>query len=256
MRIAVAGGTGVVGRHAVAAAQEAGHDVLSMSRRTGVDIRTGRGLASALEGVDVVIDASNPATTNRDKAAAFFTEETRRLQEVGHDQGVRRLVTISIVGVDRVPGFGYYLAKLAHEEAALAGPLPVTILRATQFHEFPAQILTRTRKGPIALVPRMAVQTIAARTVGEMLVDVAADTAHDGATTVEIAGPDRGDLVHLARTVVRSRSQRVAVLPLRIPGAAGRAMRGDALLPTPSVKILGPSFTEWLSGDGLATVGV
>jgi uncharacterized protein YbjT (DUF2867 family) len=257
MRIAVAGGTGVVGGHAVIAAREAGHDVVSMSRRSGVDLRTGQGLASALEGVEVVIDTSNPGTTGRQRATDFFTEATRRLHEVGHERGVRRLVTMSIVGIDRVPDYGYYLAKLAHEAAAMAGPLPVTILRATQFHEFPAQILSRTRKGPVALMPRMTVQTVAARTVGETLVDIAVrtGTGRGTATTVEMAGPEPGDLVDLARTVVRRRGERVAVLPLRLPGAAGRAMRGGALLPTPEVAILGPSFTEWLSGDGLATVG-
>jgi hypothetical protein len=103
----------------------------------------------------------------------------------------------------------------------------------------------------------MTVQTVAARTVGETLVDIAVrtGTGRETATTVEMAGPEPGDLVDLARTVVRRRGERVAVLPLRLPGAAGRAMRRGALLPTPEVAILGPSFTEWLSGDGLATVG-
>jgi nucleoside-diphosphate-sugar epimerase len=39
MRIAVAGGTGTVGRHVVAHAQNAGHDVVVLSRSRGVDVR-------------------------------------------------------------------------------------------------------------------------------------------------------------------------------------------------------------------------
>jgi uncharacterized protein YbjT (DUF2867 family) len=146
MRIAVAGGTGIVGRYVVEAAQQAGHEVAVMSRRTGVDVRSGEGLAAALAGADVIVDTTNAGTTDRAKATAFFTETTGRLQAVGAGEGVARLVTLSIVGLERVAGYGYYEAKLAQDSAVLAGPLPVTIVRATQFHEFPAQVLRRTRR--------------------------------------------------------------------------------------------------------------
>ena len=182
MRIAVAGGTGTVGKYVVLAAEQAGHQVAVLSRRAGVDVRTGDGLDAALAGVDLVVDATNPATTNGAKASAFFTEVSRRLQQVGAAQEVSRLVTVSIVGIDRVPGFGYYQAKQAQEAAALDGPLPVTIVRATQFHEFPAQILGRAHLGRFGVMPRMRVQSIAARTVGEVVVEVG--TAPPGETTV------------------------------------------------------------------------
>jgi len=187
MRIAVAGGTGTVGRYVVQAAEQSGHHVVVLSRRAGIDLQNGEGLAAALEGIEVVVDATNAGTTNQAKATAFFCEVSRRLQTVATAQGVTRLVTLSIVGADRVPGFGYYQAKLAHEAAALEGPLPATIVRATQFHEFPAQILGRTRMGPMAMVPRMRVQPIAARTVGEVLLEVAAGLP--GQEMVEVAGP-------------------------------------------------------------------
>ena len=252
MRIAVAGGTGTVGRYVVQAAEQSGHHVVVLSRRAGVDVRKGDGLDAALEGIEVVVDATHAGTTNRAKATAFFCEVSRRLQTVATAQGVTRLVTLSIVGADRVPGFGYYQAKLAHEAAALEGPLPATIVRATQFHEFPAQILGRTRMGPMAMVPRMRVQPIAARTVGEVLLEVAAGLP--GQEMVEVAGPEPADLVDLARSVVARRGQRVAVLPVRVPGRAGKAMRSGALLPTPGVRLAGPGFADWLAGEDLAAV--
>jgi hypothetical protein len=55
--------------------------------------------------------------------------------------------------------------KLEQERLALGGSLTATIVRATQFHEFPGQILQMTRRGPIAVVPRMRVQTVAASAV-------------------------------------------------------------------------------------------
>jgi len=253
MRIAVAGGTGTVGKYVVLAAEQAGHQVGVLSRRTGIDVRTGDGLDAALAGVDVVVDATNPSTTNGAKASAFFTEVSRRLQHVGAAQGVSRLVTVSIVGIDRVPGFGYYQAKQSQEGAALDGPLPVTIVRATQFHEFPAQILGHAHLGRIGVMPRMRVQSIAARTVGEVVVEVA--TAPPGEITVEVAGPEPADLVDLARAIASRPDHRMAVVPLRVPGRAGKAMRSGALLPRPGVRLAGPGFADWLNGEDLAAVG-
>ena len=50
MKIAVAGGTGTVGRHVVSVARDRGHQVVSLSRADGVDLVTGRGLDEALRG--------------------------------------------------------------------------------------------------------------------------------------------------------------------------------------------------------------
>ncbi len=247
MKLAVAGGTGVVGRHVVRAARERGHDVVVVSRSEGVDLRSGSGLAGALEGVDVVVDTANAATMQRAEGTAWFTETTRHLQSIGAERGVSRLVTLSIVGLERVP-IGYYQAKLAQEATATAGPLPVTIVRATQFHEFAAQVLSRARTGPVAFVPHMRIQPVAARALAEVLVDVADQPAGDA--TVEVAGPQVDDLVALARATVRRRGRHVAVLPLRVPGAAGRAMRSGGQLPGPGARIVGPTFEAWLrTGD-------
>lgn len=154
------------------------------------------------------------------------------------------------MGLERVPGYGYYQAKLEQEVAARSGPLPVSIVRATQFHEFPAQILARTQKGPFAVAPRMKIQPIAARAVGETLVDVATIPARP--PTVEVAGPEPADLVDLARALIAHRGQRVAVIALCIPGAAGKSMNGGALIPTPDVRTIGPTFTQWLESPDSA----
>src|ERR1700722_15907905 len=108
MRIVVAGGTGAVGRYVVQAAHDAGHQVTAISRRTGVDVRTGAGLSEALRGVDVIIDTTQPDTLSRARASAFFTEVGATLHTVGAAQGASQLVTLSIVGLERAPGFGYY----------------------------------------------------------------------------------------------------------------------------------------------------
>ncbi|HEV3265283.1 MAG TPA: NAD(P)H-binding protein [Acidimicrobiales bacterium] len=252
MRIAVAGGTGTVGKYVVLAADQAGLQVTVLSRRVGVDVQTGEGLEAALVGVDVIVDAINAESMSRSKATVIFTETTRRLQRVGAAQGVSRLVTLSIVGIDRVP-FGYYQAKLAQEAAALEGPLPATIVRATQFHEFPAQALKRVRIGPVALMPQMTVQPVAARSVGEVLLKVAGTQHAD--TTIEVAGPEPAEMVDLARATAARLGQRIAVVPIRLPGQAGKAMRSGGLLPDPGAHLVGPRFDEWLIGEDLDAVG-
>lgn len=56
-------------------------------------------------------------------------------------------VVLSIVGVDRVEGNAHYAGKRRQEELALAGPVPATVLRATQFHEFAEMVVCWTRRG-------------------------------------------------------------------------------------------------------------
>jgi uncharacterized protein YbjT (DUF2867 family) len=92
------------------------------------------------------------------------------------DAGVQRIVAASIIGCDRFVG-GYGAAKVAHEEATLAGPVPSVILRRGEVHEFVAQLVDWGRQGDVSYVPEMRTQLVAARTVAEGLVDLA--TARD-----------------------------------------------------------------------------
>ena len=245
MRVAVVGGAGLAGRHVVEALGAAGDEALVLSRRTGVDAVTGDGLAAALEGVEVVVDVTQPSTTARAAATAFFTAVGRNLQTAGAAAGVRRIVTLSIHGIDGLEGRSYFAAKLAHEEAARAGAVPATILRATQFHDFGAQLMQWTRKGPLIGVPIQPVQTVALPTVAEHLVRL----AHDGVDgTVSLAGPERDSLVRQVRAHVRAAGKRYVAVPLWLPGEAERRIRAGALVAGPDTLVDGPSFDAWLAG--------
>jgi uncharacterized protein YbjT (DUF2867 family) len=252
MHIAIAGGTGTVGRYVVEAAREAGHTTRVLSRSAGVDLVSGSGLAEALAGADAIVDAANINTMRAKPATKFFRTTTRALQDRGVAAGVTRLLTISIVNIDRVQANGYYRAKLAQEAAALEGPVPSTILRATQFHEFPAQVMERARFGPVVLVPHMRVQTVAARSVGQTAIELLALPPEQ--TIVDVAGPGVADVVDLARQVIRRTGSGAKVLPVAIPGRWGRWMRDGSLTPGPGARIVGPSFEEWLAGDDIKSV--
>jgi uncharacterized protein YbjT (DUF2867 family) len=199
----------------------------------------------------VVIDVLNAGTTRGKDAEAFFVDTSRRLQQAASQAGVRHIVTLSIVGIDKASSYGYYTAKLAQEKAVREGPVPVTIVRATQFHEFAGQMLATLSRGPVALVPKMCSQPVAARTVGEVLVETA-QTRPGG--TIEVAGPGMVEVPDMARRLLAARGRRMLVVPVTVPGAAGRAMRGDALLANPGTRICGPTYDEWLHSDDAQAV--
>lgn len=246
MRIIVAGGTGVVGREIVAAARARGHEAAGMSRATGADLQTGEGVASALRDAEVVIDAVSVATMDAETSTRFFRRSTQTLIDAARRGGVRHIVALSIVGVDRNP-HGYYAGKVAQEEAYQAGDAPFTIVRATQFHEFAGQVARQARFGPLQLAPRARVQPIAARAVAEHLVTVAEGAAR-GRTT-DIAGPREEELSAMIRAWRRRRGERGPVLTVSLPGAQMRGMRQGLALPDADARVLGPSFEEWLSAQ-------
>ena len=232
----MAGGTGVVGRHVVGVARGRGHDVVVLSRSEGVDLTTGVGLAERLAGIDAVVDVTSIATQKRADAEAFFGSVTRSLQAAG----AAHVVALSIVGIDEVDT-GYYAGKRLQERLLAKGDVPWSVLRATQFHEFAEQALGFVRVGPFSLVPRMTSQTVAAREVAESLVDLA-ERGPSGRVP-DLAGPEVHDLVDLARRVAGGRR----VVPLRVPGAAGRAMRSGGLLPRGDGPRGEITFDAWLA---------
>jgi uncharacterized protein YbjT (DUF2867 family) len=142
MKIAVAGGTGVAGRWTVEALRADGHGVIVIARSAGTDLVTGDGLDAALAGVDAVIDATNVASSGKRASSEFFEATARTLMRTAAVTGVRHIVALSIIGIDRVP-YGYYQGKLRQEKVLQESPVPVSILRAAQFHEFPGQYLAK-----------------------------------------------------------------------------------------------------------------
>jgi uncharacterized protein YbjT (DUF2867 family) len=248
MKFAIAGGTGLVGRHVVEIAEAQGHEVAVLSRSGGVDVVTGDGLADALTGVQTIVDVTNSGTQEERYSTDFFVAAAGNLQRLGAQSGVDHIVTLSIVGIDEIP-FGYYAAKLAHERVAAAGPVPATILRATQFHEFPAQVIGWTAEDGVAHLPDLTVQTVAARTVAEVLVELAG--APPAGRAADLAGPDERRLPDLAEAIVARRGSEIAIEPDDPAGVPPRA-----LLPGPGARIEPPSFDEWLDTEDAAALAL
>ncbi len=245
MRIAVIGGTGLVGRCTMESLERAGHDAVGVARSTGVDVTTGAGLDLALVGVDAVIDVTNTAATEAVAAEEFFGSVSRQLLAAEKRAGVGHHVALSIVGIDDVGGNAHYAGKRRQEQVVTAGPVPFTILRATQFFEFAEMVVGWTRQGDTVVVPPLLVQPVAVTDVGHELADIAAGPAQGRVR--ELAGPERQDLVDMARRTLAVRGQSITLVPSWSDGPFSAEMAGEVLLPGPDADIAGTTFDSWLA---------
>ena len=243
-KIAVTGATGRLGSQVVNVLEGQGHEVVPIARSKGVDVITGKGLAEALQGVEAVVDLATGPSPDEKEAADFFTTSARNLQEAGVRAGVKRVVLVSIIGVDNFKT-GYNAAKLAQEQAALEGPIPTRILRAAQFHEFVEQLLDWGRQDGVAYVAAMRTQVVAARAVAEALAELLAEPEPTG-PTIEVAGPRAERLVELARLLAEHRGESLEISETTEFFPEGDVYDSDATLPGPGAKLVGPTYEEWL----------
>lgn len=243
MKIAVAGGTGLVGRMVVEEVRRAGATPVVIARSAGVDLVTGAGLPAALDGVDAVVDVSNVDTLSAKRSIAFFEAATVHLLAAGAEAGVRHHVALSIVGSDRVD-LPYYLGKRRQEDLVAAGPVPWTVLRATQFHEFAGQLIDRSPR-PIALALRMRCQPVAAREVAVELVAAAVD--RPAGLLPDLAGPRPEAMDAMVRRVVAARGVRRLVVRAPMVGRAGRQTKAGGLLPGDGATLGTETFDDWLA---------
>jgi uncharacterized protein YbjT (DUF2867 family) len=239
MMILVTGATSSLGRPLLPALVAAGHDVVPAGRRAGFRLDLTREITLP-DGVDVVIHLAS-ATKGGD-SAEVDVEGTRRLVAAAERAGVRHLLYVSIVGVDRVP-MKYFRHKLAAERIVAARGVPYTIFRATQFHEFVDDMLRKLRRfGVLFADRRVPAQPVDVHDVAERLVARVAAGPLDGIE--ELGGPETLYLGAGARIW----SPGMRVVPVRIPGRIGRAMRAGGLTTTatPTGK---RTFAEYVRGS-------
>jgi uncharacterized protein YbjT (DUF2867 family) len=242
VRLAIAGGTGMTGEHVAAVGRERGHGVTVLSRRTGVELLSGAGLAGALDGVDAVIDVTNVVTAKPDVSVMFFAGATKNLLAAERAAGVPHHLALTIVGAEAAPD-GYYAGKLAQERLVAGGDIPWTILRTTQFHEYAAMTFHRVHAGA-HVAPSGRVQPVAVREVAAHLVDLAEGDPAGRAT--DLGGPREESLADMVRRYAHAIGYRGPLPIVNTPGALGRAFRSGALLPRAGALRGTQTFTEWL----------
>ena len=243
MRIAVAGATGNIGTLTVTALERDGHDVVRISRSHGVDLSTGDGLDDVLTGVAAVVDVTNSTAADPAETVAYFGTTTRNLLAAEQRAGVRHHVLLSITGVHRVEGNAHYAGKREQERLVAAGPVPWTIVPATQFHDFAAMVTSWTERDGVATIAPLLVQPIAPADVADILAEIA--TGEPQGRYADIAGPEPQDLVDMARRTNSARGRAVTLVPTW-SALFGPAMAGDVLLPGEGARITPTTFDQWL----------
>lgn len=242
MRIAVIGGTGLIGSQVVTKLNAAGHEAVPHALSTGVDVISGDGLDDAVAGSDVIVNLTNSPTFD-DASPAFFRTSMDNLEAAGQRAGVGHFVVLSIVGVDRVPQLDYYRAKALQEEIAAAGPVPYSIVRATQFMEFIDSVLSWTADGDTVRLPATPIQPIAAKDVANAVAEVAAGPPLMGIRS--IGGPEVFALDDLGRITLAHKSDSRTVVTDPKAGMFA-AVVGDVL--TDKDAHLAPTrYSDWLA---------
>ncbi len=250
--VLVTGGTGLLGRRVVRALAADGHAVRILSRRpasppvsgaevTVADLSTGVGLPQAVAGATAIVHCATDPRNSR----AVDVEGTERLLEAARDAGRPHLVSVSIVGIDRIP-VTYYRAKLAAEEAIARSGLPWTVLRTTQFHGFVEELLGRLVRLPVVPVPRgWRLQPIDVEEVARRLADAVA--AEPAGRLPDLGGPEVFPVAELVRDRLRRTGRHRPVVEVPLPGALSAALRAGANL-VPGNRSGGRTWREFLDG--------
>jgi uncharacterized protein YbjT (DUF2867 family) len=245
MKIVVIGGTGLIGSKVVTNLREQGHEALPASPRLGVNTLTGEGLADALAGASVVVDVSNAPSFEDHAVLEFFQTSTRNLLAAEAEAGVGHHVALSIVGIDRSPENGYFRAKIAQEQLIAAGPIPYSIVRATQFLEFIDGIADAATTGNEVHMAPVAFQPIAADDVARAVARVAVNPPLNG--RLEIAGPDRLRFDEVIRRRLQALNDSRQVIADPQAPYFGAVPSEQSLVPLNGAQLGEIRFEDWLA---------
>ena len=254
MRIAVIGGTGLIGTRLVERLVADGHDVVVASRATGVNSYTGEGLAEALTGAEVLIDVSNSGYLDEAAANEFFYGSTLNLLTYGAAAGIGHHIALSVVGTDRLARTegGYFAAKAAQERLIRRSGRAYSIVHATQFFEFIANIADAGTNRNVVRLSRAMVQPIAADDVAAAVAATAVGSPVN--QVIEFAGPERFRLEELVRRHLRERNDLRDVRVDPLARYFGIDLDERELLPGPDATIAATRYGDWLAAGGRPNV--
>jgi len=258
--ILVTGGTGTLGGHVVPLLRDAGRQVRVLSRHgrapgdgseigsgsksgpgsveyvTG-DVLKGEGLDAAVDGVEIVLHlAGGPKGDD---------EATLNLVRAATRAGVAHLVLISVIGADRVP-VGYFRSKLGAERAVADSGLPWSTLRAAQFHDLVLTMAQKMEKLPVLPTPAgMRFQPVDSREVAARLAELT--LGQPAGLVADLAGPKVYEFAELSRGYLRARGKHRLMMPIRIPGKAGRVYRAGENLTLEGALVGKRTWEEFLA---------
>jgi uncharacterized protein YbjT (DUF2867 family) len=244
MRIVVIGGRGFIGARLVSILRDNGHDVVAASPSSGVDAITSEGVAKALAAAQVLVDVAESPSFEEPAVRKFFVTSSRNLLAAATIAGIGHHVALSVVGVDRVKGSGYFRAKAAQEDLIRASSIPYTIVRSTQFFDFMERMLQAGMDGDVIRVSPALIQPVAPDDVAEALAEIAVAPPLNG--TVELAGPEAICFDELARLILSAHEDPRRVIADPHARFFGAALGRESLVPGPNPRIGPSTVRDWL----------
>ncbi|OHV18669.1 SDR family oxidoreductase [Rhizobium sp. RMa-01] len=245
MKIVIIGGTGLIGSKTVERLRSKGHEVLAASPNSGVDTITGKGLAEALAGAEVVLDLANSPSFEDKAVMEFFQTSGRNLLKAAAAAGVKHHIALSIVGMERLQGSGYMRAKMAQEELIKVSGIPYTIVHSTQFHEFMAGIAQSGTSGQTVHLSPAYVQPIASDDVADVMAEVALAAPVNG--TIEIGGPEKIRLTDIVTRLLKATNDPRQVISDPHARYFGVELEDDSLVTGTKARLGRIRFDDWLS---------
>ena len=262
--VAVAGGTGFIGRHVVEALREAGVSVVVLARH--VDGSAGPGLraveadigerAPDLTGVDAVVNlvgikAATPDNTWQRAHIDTVANLVRGMEAAG----TRRLIHVSVVALPETLS-EYAATKAAGERVATQSDRDVTILRPALVvgpgDDATTNLVRTVRQAPVfpvAAGPGGPLSPVDVRDVAAAVIEALRRPETIG-KTIDVVGPEALPLRTLVKRVAGALSLPTMVLPvpgvlLRTAAAAMERLPGDPLITRSQLAML----SHGLSGD-------
>ena len=248
MKIIIIGGTGLIGSRVVAKLREQGHEAIAASPNTGVNSITGEGLAEAMKGASVVVDASNAPAWEDEAVMKFFKTSTQNLLAQEAAAGVKHHVALSVVGSERMLESGYFRAKIAQEDLIKASTIPYSIVRATQFFEFVKGIADVSAEGNQVKLPPVLIQPMSADDVAAAVAEVAVNKPANG--MLEIGGPEKLRLDEFVRKGLAANKDPREVVADPQARYYGITVTERTLIPENSAKLGKTRFADWLAQPG------
>ena len=250
MKVAVIGGTGLIGSKLVNKLREHGHEAVAAAPNTGVNTLTGEGLVEALKGASAVVDVSNSPSWDDAAVLKFFETSTRNLLTYEAAAGVGHHVALSVVGTDRLSESGYFRAKIAQEKLIKASSIPYTIVHATQFFEFLKGLADISMVSGKVHLPPVLFQPMAADDVASGVTRVAVGPPVNG--VAEIAGPEQFRVDELVRRRLASLKDPREVIADPNAPYSGAKLSDKTLLPGNNARLGETRFETWLTSSAAA----